>query len=666
MQLSKSVRALAVIAALLAGVGCQTFPGVSIAGSAESTRTAPQPEKRQVAELRGVLQVPAPLIGLDGATLIGLDGATLIGLDGATVQPRNGYRLANLESRPLPGARVFLADAAGQPIPSVADVVTDAQGRFVLPEVPVGLSYVVVGEAKTNGGKPAMFRSLVKVGPAGASTAVDAASTLVTVKVIEGLAGGELGNFNPATFQTAVETIARKLTKETLPDFTDLLSVRTKVDELVQEVADLRNQLGQLREELSRVQETLASPGAIALPGVSTENLIASAISEVRLPPVPSATTTVLPVAPPQATAPIPMVPLPDTVSNPGASGAALPPVSSQPAPETSASVYVVETLAGSGSIGFADGEVSRTMFNYPRGLAWGADDALYVADTGNHRVRRIQGGQVGTLLGKDGKFAMPLQTPVRVVVDPAKRLNALYKTKAVLATVTADGVSSTTLQAVPSVSDASAGLVTASFRLAQATAPVFQEPDALMFSKDGSHVYVLANHVLWHGAVSGRLAPLAGNAAGYLDGLGISAQFKGPLDVVWGPDDHLYVADTGNHRIRKVALNGAVTTFAGSGRAGSADGTGTNASFRLPEALAFDAQGNLLVADTDNHKIRKVSKEGIVTTIAGGSTSGYSDGKTDTALFNRPRGICVDRAGNIYVTDSSNLRIRVLRPSSP
>jgi serine/threonine protein kinase, bacterial len=126
----------------------------------------------------------------------------------------------------------------------------------------------------------------------------------------------------------------------------------------------------------------------------------------------------------------------------------------------------------------------------------------------------------------------------------------------------------------------------------------------------------------------------------------------------------NVYVADTGNNEIRKITPTGVVTTLAGSTTPGSADGAGSAASFRGPYGVALDAQGNIYAADAGNNEIRKITPTGMVTTFAGSTAIGYSNGTGAAARFFFPIGVTVDSAGDVYVADEANYAIRKITPS--
>jgi sugar lactone lactonase YvrE len=159
-----------------------------------------------------------------------------------------------------------------------------------------------------------------------------------------------------------------------------------------------------------------------------------------------------------------------------------------------------------------------------------------------------------------------------------------------------------------------------------------------------------------------GEVSTLAGNNYGNADGIGMSAQFMNPSGIAIDKQGNLYVADQMNHRIRKITPAGIVTTLAGSTQ-GYADGTGSGAQFYRPVGVVVDAQGNVFVGDLFNHKIRKITPSGSVTTIAG-STYGFADGTGPSAKFAFPAGLALDKEGNLYVADTENQRIRKITPA--
>jgi len=162
----------------------------------------------------------------------------------------------------------------------------------------------------------------------------------------------------------------------------------------------------------------------------------------------------------------------------------------------------------------------------------------------------------------------------------------------------------------------------------------------------------------------SARIEAFAGDGhRGLRDGHLLQARFDEPWGLVRGADGALYVSEGGSgNRIRRIAADGTVSTFAGTG-AGFADGIGTAAAFDTPSSLAVDLLGTLYVADTGNHAIRKVSPQGAVTTLAGTGIAGFRDGDAAQAQFRGPMGVAVDAVGRVYVADTWNDRIRVIEP---
>jgi len=183
----------------------------------------------------------------------------------------------------------------------------------------------------------------------------------------------------------------------------------------------------------------------------------------------------------------------------------------------------------------------------------------------------------------------------------------------------------------------------------------------------DGSNnVYVAdaGNNMIRKIAPDGTVSTFAGTGIpGSADGTD-TATFNSPLGVATDQSGNVYVADYGNDLIRKITPTGVVSTVAGKpGVSGSADGLDTAARFNLPESVAVDASGNIYVADNGNNEIRKITPSGQVSTLAGDGSAGKDNGKGSGATFNSPFGLAVDASGNIYVADSGNNLIRKVTP---
>ncbi|HEY9897763.1 MAG TPA: IPT/TIG domain-containing protein [Pantanalinema sp.] len=197
------------------------------------------------------------------------------------------------------------------------------------------------------------------------------------------------------------------------------------------------------------------------------------------------------------------------------------------------------------------------------------------------------------------------------------------------------------------------------------AASAMFDNPISVAVARDGSlYVGEEFNNRIRKITPDGMVSTFAGGTQGNLDGVGTAAQFYRPDQLVLDAAGNLFVSDYGNHNIRKITPDGTVTTLAGSvpAAAGTTDGTGTAARFNQPFDIALDPQGNLFVADYGNHRIRKVTPAGVVTTVAG-STSGFVDGATSSAKFNQPAGLTFDRAGNLLVAERAGNVVRRVTP---
>lgn len=324
----------------------------------------------------------------------------------------------------------------------------------------------------------------------------------------------------------------------------------------------------------------------------------------------------------------------------------------------------VVSTLAGTGSAGAADGDGPTASFNGPFGVAAGRYDTVYVADAFNHSIRRITStGAVSTLAGTGSVGAANgvVRAPVSFSEPFGIAINAgsIYVTDprgGTLRRIAADGSVTTLLQGGPggnlSDIDGSAD---------------FMRPLGVAVANDGT-IYVADgfNGVIHKISTAGVVSVLAGNRSSDgvpANGTGTAASFTTLYGLVVDAQGTLYVSDSGNHDIRKITPEGVVTTHAGTGVQGAADGVSASASFDSPSALALDRLGNLYVFDSGNFSIRKISASGVVTTLAGSGAQGYSDGKGTAATFNMISGIVADKDGTLYVSDTFNNTIRKVSP---
>lgn len=328
----------------------------------------------------------------------------------------------------------------------------------------------------------------------------------------------------------------------------------------------------------------------------------------------------------------------------------------------------VVTTLAGAaGVIGSADG-TAAARFNRPVDVALDSAGALYVADSNNHTIRKVATatGDVTTLAGSAGVFgsidgtglAARFNTPLSLDADGTGNVYVVDAVNALLRKVgTAMGDVTTLAGSSPKPGST------------DGTGAVARFNNPVTLTADGAgnlYVFDYMGHAIRKVvAATGAVTTLAGTAGtlGTADGTGSDARFNRPSAGVLDGAGNLYVADQSNHTIRKVVVStGVVTTVAGTaGMAGSLNGTGTAARFNGPTSLAFDGAGNLYVADLGNHVIRKmVVATGVVTTLAGtAGTFGTTDGTGTAALFYLPAALALDGAGNLYVSDSGSATIR-------
>ena len=314
-------------------------------------------------------------------------------------------------------------------------------------------------------------------------------------------------------------------------------------------------------------------------------------------------------------------------------------------------------TLAG-GKAGYADGPVAA--FNGLRGVAEDGQGGWYVADAGNHRVRRWLKGVVGTVAGsgvqgfKDGPAA---QAALSAPADVLRGVNGgvWIADTGNHAIRFLDGAGQVSLVAGTGLAGSQDGL---------GAAAAFNGPTGLAHAATGA-VWVADrdNHRVRLVAAAGGVSTVAGGLPGYVDGPVSEARFQAPEAVARGPLGRLWIADTGNHRLRRLEPSGVVITVAGLGVAGGVDGPAAKSLLAQPAGLAIDDGGTVWISDRLTHRVRRLLN-GDVTTVAGWA-AGFSDGDDTTSRFDQPVGLAVDASGTVAVADWGNHRLRRIRPSA-
>ncbi|MNR89070.1 Serine/threonine-protein kinase PknD [compost metagenome] len=355
--------------------------------------------------------------------------------------------------------------------------------------------------------------------------------------------------------------------------------------------------------------------------------------------------------------------PPPDTAGQP----VATPPPGTSPVAVSDPYVW---TVAGNGTPGFLDAALGHQgMLNAPTDMVVIRGDT-YITDSANHRIRRLTyDGALETVVGTgergnngDGTNGriLKLDTPFKVTADEATgnvffselggNLIRCIDISQRIITIAGGG------DYLPDVGTSMRGVYVQ-----------LSEPAGLNFDSAGDlYVAERGGHRILRIAPDWMVTVVAGTGVpGFAgdDGQALEAEFRQPTDIHVDDHDNLYVADTGNHRIRRIGTDGTITTIAGTGVAGGEGdgGIATEAQLNQPTGVTMDAFGNLYIADSGNQRIRQVQTDGTIVTIAGSIFGGFGgDGKLPSqAQFNIPFGVSVAPGGVLLVADRDNQRMR-------
>lgn len=330
----------------------------------------------------------------------------------------------------------------------------------------------------------------------------------------------------------------------------------------------------------------------------------------------------------------------------------------------------IISTVAGTGTAGFSGdgGAASAARLNTPLGLTFDSSDNMYIADFQNNRIRKVDKltGIISTFAGTgvagyegDGGLATAarLRLPFGLRFDSTGQLHvADYSNHSIRKINPTSGIITT----IAGSFKGDTGAAT----FAELNTPIGAALDSTgyLYVMDGNHHRLRKIHTQ-----TGTILAVAGTTMGFSgdSGMAVSAQLNTPKGVGIDSQGNIFIADANNHRIRKIDTNtGVISTIAGTGVAGALGdgGLATAAQLRNPHGIAFDSEGHIYIADALNHRIRKIDKlTGMISTVVGTGVAGFlgNGGAASAARLNEPRTVDFDSSGNMYIADAVNHCIR-------
>ncbi len=317
---------------------------------------------------------------------------------------------------------------------------------------------------------------------------------------------------------------------------------------------------------------------------------------------------------------------------------------------------WKVTTVAGSGTSSFINGPASGAAFRFPEDVVVANDGSIVITDVLNGVLRRLASGEVSTFAGSGdfgivngGATQARFKSPYSLAIDGNGNIYSSDDNDPRIRKITPSGEVSTF-----------AGTDVAGFAEGNASDAQFRPGSYLATNPSGDLIVSDGINNRIRKISGGQVSTIAGSGtAEFKEGNGTEAAFSFPGGIVIDRQGNIFVADRGNFRIRKITPAGIVSTLAGSGIQGNKDGNPGEAQFTQDmRDLVVDPDGNLYLTDLD--RIRKITPQGVVSTIAG-SDAGFAEGDGTDAKFNYPNGMSINSRGDIFIADLNNNRIRKL-----